>query len=112
MDVKNTFLHGTLMEIVYCEQPSGFVDSSHLDYVCHLNKSLYGLKQAPRAWYSRFASYITSIDFVGARILLCSSIGMVQVHHVYFFMLMILCSQLRLIHYCVVSLIYFTMSLL
>jgi hypothetical protein len=49
MDVKNSFLHGTLTEAVYCEQPSSFVDSSHPDYVCHLNKSLYGLKQAPRA---------------------------------------------------------------
>jgi hypothetical protein len=66
MDVKNAFLYGTLTEIVYCEQPFGFVDSSHPDYVCRLNKSLYGLKQAPRAWYNRFASYITSIGFVGA----------------------------------------------
>jgi hypothetical protein len=63
MDVKNNFLHGTLTETVYCEQPSGFIDSSHPDHVCRLNKSLYGLKQALRAWYSRFASYITSIDF-------------------------------------------------
>jgi hypothetical protein len=66
MDVKNAFLHDTLTETVYCEQPSGFVDSSHSDYVCRLNKSLYGLKQAPRAWYSCFASYI-SIGFVGSR---------------------------------------------
>jgi hypothetical protein len=66
MDVKNAFLRGTLTEIVYCEQPSGFVDSSHPDYVCHLNESLYGVKQAPHAWYSHFAFYITSIGFVGA----------------------------------------------
>jgi hypothetical protein len=66
-DVKNTFLHGTLTKTVYCEQSSGFVDSSHSDYVCGLNKSLYGLKQAPRAWYNRFAPYIISISFVGSR---------------------------------------------
>jgi hypothetical protein len=29
--------------------------------------SLYGLKQAPRAWYSRFATYITSLGFVEAK---------------------------------------------
>lgn len=44
LDVKNAFLHGTLSEIVYCEQPSGFMDPAHPDYICQLNKSLYGLK--------------------------------------------------------------------
>jgi len=58
LDVKNTFLHGTLSETVYCAQPSGFEDSAHPDYVCRLNRSLYGLKQAPYAWYSRFATYL------------------------------------------------------
>ena len=43
------------------------MDPSHADHVCHLRKSLYGLKQAPRAWYSRFASHILSLGFVGAR---------------------------------------------
>ena len=59
--------NGTLTETVYCEQPSGFVDSALPDHVCRLNKSLYGLKQAPRAWYSRFASHIRTLGFVGAR---------------------------------------------
>jgi hypothetical protein len=67
LDVKNAFLHGTLTETVYCQQPSGFVDSSHPNYVCRLNKSLYGLKQAPRAWHHRFASHITSLGFVEAK---------------------------------------------
>jgi hypothetical protein len=65
--VKNAFLHGSLDETVYCVQPSGFVDSAHPDFVCHLNKSLYGLKQAPRAWFSRFATYILYLGFVSAR---------------------------------------------
>jgi hypothetical protein len=49
LDVKNAFLHDNLMEIVYCSQPTGFVDEACSDLVCRLNRSLYGLKQAPRA---------------------------------------------------------------
>ncbi|GJT00781.1 ribonuclease H-like domain-containing protein [Tanacetum coccineum] len=33
LDVKNTFFHGHLTEIVYMHQPPGFVDSVHPDYV-------------------------------------------------------------------------------
>jgi hypothetical protein len=67
LDVKNAFLHGTLTETVFAAQPSGFEDPAHPDFVCHLNKSLYGLKQAPRAWYSRFATYLVSLNFVEAK---------------------------------------------
>jgi hypothetical protein len=67
LDVKNGFLHGTLTEIVYCCQPTGFVDPAHLDLICHLRKSLYGLKQAPRAWYSLFVSYLTTLGFIEAK---------------------------------------------
>jgi hypothetical protein len=67
LDVKNMFLHDTLSEIVYCNQPTRFVDPVQLDHICLLNKSLYGLKQAPQAWYSRFATYITSLGFVEAK---------------------------------------------
>lgn len=65
--MKNTFLHGTLNETVYCVQPTEFVDSAKPNHVCLLNKSLYGLKQAPRAWHNRFASHITALGFVEAK---------------------------------------------
>ncbi|GJZ39124.1 ribonuclease H-like domain-containing protein [Tanacetum coccineum] len=63
LDVKNAFLRGHLSKTVYMHQPTGFVDSHHPDYVCHLQQSLYGLKQAPHAWFQRFTSFVTRIGF-------------------------------------------------
>jgi hypothetical protein len=67
LNVKNTFHHGTLSEIVYCSQPASFVDPAHHQLVCRLNKSLYGLKQAPRAWYHCFTSYLVPLGFMEAK---------------------------------------------
>jgi hypothetical protein len=64
LDVKNSFLHGTLSETVYCSRPMGFVDLTQPDRVCRLNKSLYGLKQAPQVSYSRFTTYLLTLGFV------------------------------------------------
>ena len=63
----NAFLHGRLDEVVFCHQPTGFVDSTGPEHVCRLKRSLYDLKQAPRAWYQRFATFITSTGFTCAR---------------------------------------------
>jgi hypothetical protein len=45
-----------------------FADPAHPDLVCHLCKSLYEVKQAPRAWYSRFATYLTTLGFIEAKL--------------------------------------------
>nr|GFA50379.1 hypothetical protein [Tanacetum cinerariifolium] len=50
MDVKTTFLHGSLKEDVYVCQPEGFIDVDHPSHVYKLKKALYGLKQASRDW--------------------------------------------------------------
>jgi hypothetical protein len=56
LDVQNAFLHGTLDEEVYMEQPPDYEDQSRLGYVSKLDKALYGLKQAPKAWYSKLST--------------------------------------------------------
>uniref|UniRef100_A0A8R7VGW9 Reverse transcriptase Ty1/copia-type domain-containing protein n=1 Tax=Triticum urartu TaxID=4572 RepID=A0A8R7VGW9_TRIUA len=67
LDVKNAFLHGRLDEVVYSEQPSGFLDTDRPDHVCRLQRSLYGLKQAPRAWFSQFTAHLIALGFVASR---------------------------------------------
>jgi hypothetical protein len=50
VDFKTAFLNSRLDEPVYMEQPPGFVDPHHPDWVCEVDQSIYGLKQSPRQW--------------------------------------------------------------
>ena len=63
MDVKSAFLNGKREEVVYIEQPEGFLLSENRDHVCKLKKALYGLKQDLRAWVSRLDSYLKQQGF-------------------------------------------------
>ncbi|GKB90454.1 retrovirus-related pol polyprotein from transposon TNT 1-94 [Tanacetum coccineum] len=63
MDVKTTFLHGTLKEDVYVCQPKAFIDADHPSHVYKLKKALYGLKQAPRAWYDELSKFLLQNHF-------------------------------------------------
>ncbi|GJR46575.1 retrovirus-related pol polyprotein from transposon TNT 1-94 [Tanacetum coccineum] len=63
IDVKTTFLHGTLKEYVYVCQPEGFIDADHPSHVYKLKKALYGLKQAPRAWYDELSKFLLHNHF-------------------------------------------------
>nr|GEU71995.1 hypothetical protein [Tanacetum cinerariifolium] len=60
LDVKTTFLHRNLEEMIYMRQPPGYEQGNK---VCLLKKSLYGLKQSPRQWYKRFDEYMLSNGF-------------------------------------------------
>jgi hypothetical protein len=63
MDVKSTFLNGSIKEEVYVEQPPGFEDDRYPDHVFKLSKALYGLKQDPRAWYECLRDFLIANAF-------------------------------------------------
>nr|GEX51916.1 retrovirus-related Pol polyprotein from transposon TNT 1-94 [Tanacetum cinerariifolium] len=68
MDVKTTFLRGSLKEDVYVCQPEGFIDADHPSHVYKLKKALYGLKQAPRAWYDELSTFLIQNHFFNGTI--------------------------------------------
>ena len=61
MDVKMTFLNGTLK--IYIKQYEGFSSCEGEHLVCKLNKSNHGLKQASHQRYLKFHEVITSFGF-------------------------------------------------
>ncbi|GJX30527.1 putative ribonuclease H-like domain-containing protein [Tanacetum coccineum] len=63
MDVKSTFLYGTIGEEVYVQQPPGFVDPAHPNKVYKVIKALYGLHKAPRAWYETLSTFLLENGF-------------------------------------------------
>lgn len=62
MDVKTAFLNGVLDEIIYMEQPPGFIQVGR-DLVCKLNKTIYGLKQSPRVWYLTISKFLAKLGY-------------------------------------------------
>ena len=63
MDVKTTFLNGSLEEDIYMQQPEGFIARGQEHMACRLQRSIYGLKQASKTWNIRFDQAITLYDF-------------------------------------------------
>jgi hypothetical protein len=65
-DIKTAFLNGDIAELLYMEQPEGFIDKDHPDYICLLRKALYGLKQASRNWNHKFHQFLLQFGFVAS----------------------------------------------
>ena len=66
LDFDTAFLNGILRELVYMEQPEGFVEDSRK--VCQLIKSIYGLKQAARVWYEAISELLIQIGWRKSRV--------------------------------------------
>ncbi|GJX54873.1 putative ribonuclease H-like domain-containing protein [Tanacetum coccineum] len=58
MDVKSSFLYGTIEEEAYVCQPLGFEDPEFSNKFYKVEKALYGLHQAPRTWYETLSTYL------------------------------------------------------
>lgn len=60
VDIVAAYLHGTLEETVFMEQPELWeVDSRQM--VCHLKKSIYGLHQSGKAWNEVLVKHLKEI---------------------------------------------------
>ena len=63
LDVKSAFLYGDLKELVFIDQPPGYVKFGNEHKVYRLMKALYGIKQALRAWYNCIETYFLKEGF-------------------------------------------------
>jgi hypothetical protein len=61
MDIKGTYLNGTLKETVYMRQLTGYEDDT--GHICQLIKMLYGLKQSGREWNKELDNKLKKHDF-------------------------------------------------
>ena len=64
MDIKTTFLNGSLDETIYMVQPEGFIKKGQEKKVCKLQKSIYGLKQASKSWNIKVDQSIKTFGFI------------------------------------------------
>ena len=64
MDVKTAFLNPKLEEVIYLDQPQGFVQEGKEHLKCKLKKALPGLKQSGRAWYRDIDAMFVRKGFV------------------------------------------------
>ena len=63
LDVKTAFLNGSLDDEIYMQQPDGYINKKHPDYVCKLKRSIYGLRQAARCWNKVIDGYLKSKNY-------------------------------------------------
>ncbi|KAL7283853.1 hypothetical protein ACG7TL_003293 [Trametes sanguinea] len=66
-DIEKAYLNATPQKTVYMDQPPGFVDQEHPDYVCEVLRSLYGLMHAGNDWWQHLDSTYDQLGFSRSR---------------------------------------------
>ncbi|GJW12083.1 retrotransposon protein, putative, ty1-copia subclass [Tanacetum coccineum] len=78
IDVKTAFLNGHLSKDVYMVQLEEFVDPTHPNKVCKLQRFIYGLKQASRSWNKSRSNVAFLVLYVDDILLMGNSVTMLQ----------------------------------
>ena len=62
-NITSAYLHGTLKEELYMEQPDGYMAPGKEDHIWRLKKGLYGLVLAGRTWNEELNAHMESVGF-------------------------------------------------
>lgn len=60
-EMKKYFLNGELYWEIYMEQPIGFEDKIHHDYVFKLRKALYGFESSAKVGMERLPNFLLKV---------------------------------------------------
>jgi len=63
-NITSAYLHGTLKEEVFTEQPEGYIAPGEQDWVWRLKKGLYGVVQAGKTWDEELNDHMESEGFM------------------------------------------------
>ena len=73
MDIKTTFLHRELAELIHMDIPEDLKQESYDTLgisprqACRLVEKIYWLKQSPQAWYEKIDSFFTETGFARSK---------------------------------------------
>ena len=95
MDVKTTFLNGSLNETIYMVQPEGFIEKGQEKKLCKLQKSIYGLNQASRSWNIKFDQSVKSFGLFNAQMSLVCTRDVVKTWWCFSYFMWMISSSLK-----------------
>ncbi|OJT09466.1 Retrovirus-related Pol polyprotein from transposon TNT 1-94, partial [Trametes pubescens] len=66
-DIEKAYLNTVPQNTVYMQQPPGYVDEEHPDWVCQLQRSLYGLMHSGNDWWKDLDATYGDLGFERSR---------------------------------------------